>query len=456
MTQHLLGNKRCALFCGCGLGKTAAVLDAINQLYADFATRGVLVIAPLRVCNVTWPSEVLHWSQFRWMKVANLRTTEGMKALRERSAQIYVVNYDSLQSFAKNYLLHCIKNKVPLAFDTVVYDELTKFKNHRSKRAKAVVPMFLSCTKRIWGLTGTPTPDSLLDIFAQVRAIDGGERLGKSFGMFRQTYFRATDYMEYNWVPREGAREQIYARLKDFALTIKSSDYSDRVPDIVEEDVEITLPEGAREKYEILTRELLLVLEGEGDVTAKNAAVLSNKLLQITSGAVYLEGEREGEFAIIHALKDIALDKIIADTDGPVLVACSYRHEIERVRANYQSAVVFSDYTKPEDQMAIVAEWNAGKIPILVAHPASIGHGLNLQAGGCTVVWRGLTWSRELYDQFNARVARRGQTKTPKVYRIISQDTIDYAVVNSLSRKEEEQTKLLDALKEWAQVSYKP
>lgn len=440
--RHLLSNREAALFMGCGLGKTAVVLSVADTLLADGAISGVLVVAPLRVCNLTWPAEVRKWDQFRWMKVANLRTAEGWKSLERGDAQIYVINYEMLPQLQEKFL----KGRRKLPFDTVVWDELTRAKNHKSKRIRAVLPYIRDKFRRHWGLTGTPTPNGLLDLFAQVRLLDGGTRLGKAFGTYRQTYFHPTDYMEYNWVPNDGARERIYKRLEGFALTLRSSDYLD-IPDVVQEDIEITLDEAAREQYEELQKELFLKLDDDAHVEAVNAAVLVNKLLQLSGGAVYLPDKT---WRSIHTGKDEALGKLLKKLKGsPVMIACQFKHEQERIRDMYPEAVFFQDAKTPEQQETVARHWNAGKIPMLVANPASIGHGLNLQEGGSTVIWYTLPWSRELYDQFNARVARRGQEAVTTIYRLMTRDTVDYAVAETLRAKDDEQSALLDALRAW-------
>lgn len=427
---------------GCGLGKTAVVLSVVNELFHDAAINGVLVVAPLRVCNITWPAEVRKWDQFRWMKVANLRTPEGWAALERGDAHVYIINYEMLPMLQEEYLKG---RRGALAFDTVVWDELTRAKNHRSKRVRAVLPYIRAKFKRHWGLTGTPTPNGLLDLFAQVRLLDGGERLGKSFSMYRSTYFRPTDYMEYNWVPQEGARERIYKRLEGFALTLLSSDWLD-IPDVVQEDVEVTLDAPTRATYEKLQRELFVKLDDD-NLEAVNAAVLTNKLLQVVSGAVYVEEKRWRELGTAKFDAFVKLMKRLRKE--ATLVSCQYQHEQDRIRAAFPQAVFFQDAKTPKAQEELAARWNRGEIPLLVAHPASIGHGLNLQEGGSTVVWYTLPWSPELYDQFNARVARRGQNAVTTIYRLLAEDTVDYAVVEALRSKDREQSSLLNALKSW-------
>jgi SNF2 family DNA or RNA helicase len=445
MHEHLLHNEQCALFVGCGLGKTAAVLDAVNDLFLDGAIRGVLVVAPLRVTNITWPAEIMSWDKFKWMKFVRLRDEASWEQLRRGEAQIYLINYEQLPKLVEKYLKG---RRGPLGFDVVLWDELTRAKNHKSKRVNVLIPYLRKSVRRHWGMTGTPTPNSLLELFAQIRLLDGGERLGKSFGMYRGTYFFPTDYMEYNWVPHEGAEQKIYDRLKGFALVLKSSEWLD-IPDVVQQDVEIDLCTEAMREYRELERDLLLILEDE-HVEAVNAAVLVNKLLQLTSGAVYTT---DGAWKALHDDKDVVMDRVLKTLRGePVLVACQFKHEQHRLRQRYPKAVFFQDAKTHQAQIQVVDQWNAGKIPMLVSNPASMGHGLNLQGGGCNIIWRTPTWSRELYDQTNARLARRGQNKVVTVHRILARNTVDYAVTEALRRKDEGQQKLLDALKIWKRL----
>lgn len=440
---HLREHNEAALFMGCGLGKTAVALHRMADLKQQGCMRGALVVAPLRVCNLTWPAEVRKWAGLRGLSVVSLRTSEGRQALKDELADVYLINYDQLQQFRDQYL----SGRRQLAFDTVVWDEITRAKNHKSKRINAVRPYLRKHCKRHWGLTGTPTPNGLLDLFAQVRLLDGGKRLGPGFTEYRDAYFEPTDYNEYNWVPKAGSRERIYRRLGDFALTLKSSDWLD-IPDVVQEDVELALAPEAQAQYDELETELLLLLNGEEDaVVATNAAVLVNKLLQLTSGAVY---SAEGRWHVLHDGKLKALARLTKSLGKrPVLVAYQYQHELTRILKQHPEAVAFNSAKTEAQQMELIRRWNAGKIPMLVAHPKSMAHGLNMQEGGSVVIWFTLPWSREDYDQLNARLARRGQDQITEIYRLITRNTAEDAVAESLRSKDEEQTALLDALRVW-------
>lgn len=447
---HLREHNEAALFMGCGLGKTAVVLHRLADLKRQGCLRGALVTAPLRVCNLTWPAEQRKWSGLRDLTIANLRTSEGRQALKDELADVYLINYDQLQQFREQYLA----GRRQLAFDTVVWDELTRAKNHKSKRINAVRPYLRKHCQRHWGLTGTPTPNGLLDLFAQVRLLDGGKRLGPAFTAFRDTYFEPIDYNEYDWQPKEGSRERIYKRLGDFALTLKSSDWLD-IPDVIQEDVELALAPEARAQYDELEEELILLLNSDdilgvdsGDaIVATNAAVLVNKLLQLTSGAAY---STEAKWHVLHEGKIKALQALLKRIGKrPVLLAYQYQHELTRILKAVPGAVAFNSAKTEAQQLDLVKRWNQGRIPVLVAHPKSMAHGLNMQDGGSVAVWFTLPWSREDYDQFNARLARRGQDAITEIYRLITKNTVEDVVAETLRSKDEEQTALLDALRVW-------
>lgn len=438
--EHLLADNVAALFMGTGLGKTAATLSGICELFRDGRTKGVLIVAPLRVANLTWPAEIEKWEQFRWLRFANLRTKEGWKALEEGSAHIYLCNFEMLPKLAAKYF----KGRKSCAFDTVVFDELTKAKNHKSKRINCVRQYLYKHCDTFWGLTGTPTPNGLLDLFAQLRLLDKGQRLGVSFSHFRDTYFSKLDFYGYRWEPRPDARSRIYSRIGDVALTLSREDWLD-IPDVFVEDVEVVMPTEVRGMYKELEKELLIALDADKDLEAMNAAVLVNKLIQMTSGAVYYEvGEPHH---VLHDAKLKALDKVLKSGvgDGNVLIAYQYRHELERLKERYPEAVGFKDMPEKE----LIDAWNAGEIKYLLANPASMSHGLNMQYGGSDVVWYSIPWSREMYEQLNARLARRGQECQTRIWRLIMGQSIDEAVAEALRAKEAEESALLSALKRY-------
>ena len=415
MVDHLLANDRAYASVGLGLGKTASTLFALNNLFQDGAIRAALIVAPKRVARMTWPNEIEKWDQFGWMKVEHLLNDPP-----SGKAQIYLINYDRLDRLES--LKFC---------DVVVFDEITKAKNPQSKRINAIRPLFKG--QRRWGLTGTPRPNSLMELFAQIRLLDDGQRLGRAFTGFRDGYFFPTDYMRYNWAPKPGAEERVYTKISDLTVTLRSSDYLN-VPDAILNDVEISLPPAAQNAYDELEKQFL-VLTKDGEVVARNAAVLAGKLHQIAGGTVYNDDKT---ISPLHGEKIAVLEKIVRDVKEPLLVACNYVHERERVVASIKGAVDASKF-KGDIEKA----WNSGGIPMLVADPRSLGHGLNLQQGGRTVVWFSPTWSRELYDQFNARVARKGQSQQPLIYRILSKGTIDEAIVETLRERGDAQNAML-------------
>lgn len=428
MVDHLLANDRAYASVGLGLGKTASTLAALNTLFQDGAIKAALIVAPKRVARMTWPNEIEKWDQFRWMKIEHLLNDPP-----SGKAQIYLINYDRLDRLES--LKFC---------DVVVFDEITKAKNPQSKRINAIRPLFKG--QRRWGLTGTPRPNSLMELFAQIRLLDDGQRLGRAFGLFRDANFFPTDYMRYNWAPKPGAEQRVYTKINDLTITLRSSDYLN-VPDAILNDVEISLSPVAQDAYNELEKQFL-VLTKDGEVVARNAAVLAGKLHQIAGGTVYNDDKTISQ---LHDGKIVVLEEIVRDVKEPLLVACNYVHERERVVASIKGAVDASKF-KGDIEKA----WNSGGIPMLVADPRSLGHGLNLQQGGRTVVWFSPTWSRELYDQFNARVARKGQSQQPLIYRILAKGTIDEAIVETLRERGDAQNAMLRVMANYRAMLKRP
>lgn len=437
MVDHLLSHDKALCFVGMGVGKTAAALEAINELRDCMAFKAALIVAPIRVCNLTWPMEVKQWENFKWMKVANLRTELGKRAFIAGLADIYIINYENMALLKR--LID--KRGGELPYDTVIYDELTKLKSARSQRA-TILKTQIPTVNRRWGLTGTPAPNGLIDLWGQVRMIDDGKRLGPSFSAFQKNHF-TSDYMGYKLTPNEGAKEYVEDKISDITLTLRSSEWLTDVPDACVEDVEIPLGPVLMEQYLEFERDLLLELRGNVEITAANAAALVNKLLQFTSGAVYdAEKVQHG----VHDLKMKALGKIIKQTQGPVLVAVNFQHEQARIRKAFPQARFFADAKNEQVQRALLEQWNAGHIPMLVVHPRSCGHGLNLQKGSKTIVWTTLTYSREDYEQTIARLVRRGQQEVVTVYRLMCPDTVDDVVAEVLANKRANEDSLLSAL----------
>lgn len=458
--NHLLKHKLAMLFVAMGAGKTAACLWVIDWLLKDIDSIGVLIVAPMRVANLTWPMEVEQWRQFNWLKVANLRTKAGQKAFIEGKAHIYTINYESLPK-----LVGLIEDKIgtnraataaDLPFDTVLFDESTMAKNPKAKRVqefRAMVPR----VQRYWAMTGTPAPNSLLDLFAQVRLVDNGARLGHSFNRFKKQFFAATDWNGYNWQPIEGAQQFVEQKISDITLTISAADTGYQAETHFE-DVEVGLTSELRKQYRELEKELVLELD-DVKINAANAAALIGKLLQFTSGATYyqkllydIHGEPleilAREVHHLHNAKLDALQAIVTEHKGKaILVGVSFQHEQERIRKRFPQAVFMEDFKTLDSQKQLIQDWNAGKVPMLVTHPKSAGHGLNLQYGCHILVWTTLTHNREHYEQMIGRLARQGQREVVLIYRLMIAKTVDEAVATSLQSKQDTEFRLLAALK---------
>lgn len=431
--DKLLKCDSAGLFLDMGLGKTVISLTVVNELlYNYFDVSNVLVIAPLRVAQTTWPDEVRKWDHLQHLTISKiLGSVKERRAALNTPADIHIINRENVAWLVEE----CGKD---WPFDMVVIDELSSFKSTKAKRFRAlrrVRPRI----KRIVGLTGTPAPNGLIDLWAQVYLLDQGERLGKTITGYRNRYFvpgRRNRHVIYEWDPKPEAEEAIYGKLDDICVSMKAEDWLE-MPEKIDRVVPVQIPEKAREKYEQLERDLLLPYEG-GDVTADNAAVLSGKLLQLANGAVY---DEDGAVKEIHSAKLEALDDIIEAANGrPVLVFYAYRHDLARLQERLPEARILDTEKDIED-------WNRGTMPVGLAHPASAGHGLNLQAGGNIIVWFGLTWSLELYQQAVARLYRQGQEKSVIVHHLVSENTIDEDVMKALESKDVTQEALLEAIK---------
>ena len=427
MINFLATHQQACLFAGCGLGKSVSTLYAFDWLRKKSKVKAMLIVSPLRVTNLTWPAEVAKWSFSKDLKVANLRTKAGQIAYQNHAADIYLINYESL---------HKIENVG--AFDLVVFDELSKAKNPSSKRINDFRKRFDSVQAR-WGLTGTPMPNGHLDLFAQYRLIDEGVRLGHTEYQFKNRYFES-DYMGYTWTLKNGAGRVIEDLVADVTCIMKSSDHLN-IPDTHVIDHDVTMPATARKLYNELKKEFFILIE-DSEVVSPSAGVLVNKLKQVTGGNVYAyedDETKEGRHVVkLHDAKIKALQKLIKDTDAPLLIAASYKHEIAEIVAATGAREWRDD---------LLDDWNAGKVEAIVAHPMSIGHGLNLQRGSHHLCWYSLDYSSELYDQFNARLARTGQDSETFVHRLIVKDSVDEAIVEALRNKDNTQNAFLEAMK---------
>ena len=421
-----------------GLGKTSITLTALNDLLFDrFEIRRVLVVAPIRVASFSWPAEIEKWDHLEGLRysVAVGTAAERLAALK-RKADIYLINRENVQ-----WLI--TESGIPFDFDMVVIDELSSFKNHQTKRFKALMKVRPK-VKRIVGLTGTPSSNGLMDLWAEFRLLDMGERLGRFIGQYRTSYFRPdkqNGQVVFSYKPLPGAEKQIYGKISDIAISMKSTDHL-QMPELVNSRYTVYLSEKEDSRYADLKNDLVLQLP-DGDITAANAASLSGKLSQMANGAVYTDA---GETVAIHERKLDALEDIIEAANGkPVLVAYWFRHDLERITERLHKLKIPCSRL---DTDGSIRKWNAGEIPVALIHPASAGHGLNLQSGGNTLVWFGLTWSLELYQQTVARLWRQGQqSETVVVQHIITKGTIDERIMKALSEKDTTQAALIDAVK---------
>ncbi|ETA80600.1 DEAD/DEAH box helicase [Youngiibacter fragilis] len=429
-----------------GLGKTSIALTAINDLLFDyFDAHKVLVVAPLRVARDTWPAEIKKWDHLSDLivTVAVGSTAERLKALKA-SADIYVINRENLCWLIDD-------SGLTFDFDTIIIDELSSFKNHQTKRFKSLMKVRPK-VKRIIGMTGTPSSNGLMDLWAEFKLLDMGVRLGRFISAFRSNYFmpdKRNGQIVYSYKPLPGAEQCIYKKISDITISMKSTDYL-KMPELISSEYTVLLSEKEAERYGELARDLVLELPG-GEVTAANAAALSGKLCQMANGAIYNDC---GGTEVIHNQKVDALEDIIEAAAGkPILVAYWYKHDYERIVEKLQSIKVsFSKLDTAES----IRRWNNKEITVGLIHPASAGHGLNLQAGGSCIVWFGLTWSLELYQQTNARLWRQGQTaETVVVQHIVTKGTIDERVLRALSLKDKSQSALIDAVKADLQMRVK-
>ena len=436
-SEYIKEHDAAAVFLECGLGKTSITLTAIHDLMFDrFEIHKVLIIGPIRVVTMSWPDEIKKWdhtSDLRY-SVAVGTESERMAAL-EAQADLYLINRENVQWLVE-------KSGLPFDYDMVVVDELSSFKNWQAKRFKALMKVRPK-VKRIVGLTGTPSSNGLMDLFAEYKLLDMGQRLGRFIGQYRNRYFvpdKTNGHVVYSYKLLPGAEEAIYDRISDITISMKSADHL-KMPELVNSRYMVRLDEPELVKYERMKRDLLLKLP-EGEVTAANAAALSGKLSQMANGAVYSD---DGTYETIHDRKLDALEDIIEAANGkPVLAAYWYQHDLERIQERLSELKVGCARLDKERN---IRWWNEGEIPVGLIHPASAGHGLNLQSGGNILVWFGLTWSLELYQQTVARLWRQGQKETVSVIHILAAKTIDEQIMHALETKDHTQRTLIDAVR---------
>ena len=431
-----------ALFLDMGLGKTVITLTAIRDLMLDeLLVTKTLVIAPLRVARDTWPAETRKWDHLNDLDISvivgDLRVRESAVS---KSALIYIINRENIKWLVEYYE----RNGIRWDFDCVVIDELSSFKNYHSQRFKWLRKM-RPFVKRWIGLTGTPSSNGLMDLWAEIGILDGGQRLGRFIGRYRDAYFKPSSMnpntgVVYSYAPREGAEQQIYGRISDITISMKALDYLE-MPECVYVNHEVQMSDQEKKLYDQLKSDLIIPLE-DGDIDAANAAALSNKLLQLSNGAVY---DENGIVRVVHKRKLEMLEDMIEAANGqPVLIAYWFKHDHQRIM-EHLTACGYSprDIRESED----IKDWNTGKMAVALIHPASAGHGLNIQEGGHILIWFGLTWSLELYQQTNARLWRQGQRDTVTIHHIVCENTVDEDVLNALSSKNVTQEKLIAAVK---------
>ena len=436
-TEFIKCHEVAAVFLECGLGKTSITLSAINDLMFDsFEVRKVLVIAPIRVAKLSWPDEIEKWDHLSDLRVSVVvgSVDERLRALK-KDVDIYLINRENVSWLVE-------KSGVAFDFDMVVVDELSSFKNHQAKRFKSLMKV-RPRIRRIVGLTGTPSSNGLMDLFAEYKILDMGRRLGRFIGQFRNAYFKpdkTNGPIVYSYKLLPGAEDAIYEKISDITISMKSDEHL-KMPELVNSRYLVHLSKKELVKYVKMSSELILKLEN-GEVTAANAAALSGKLTQMANGAVYSD---EGEYEVIHDKKLDALEDIIEATNGKsVLVAYWYQHDLERICERLTKlGISFDRLLKDAD----IRRWNEGCIHVGLIHPASCGHGLNLQSGGSILVWFGLTWSLELYQQTVARLYRQGQSNTVSVIHIITARTIDERIIDAIEIKDHTQAALIDAVK---------
>ena len=442
-TDFILTHPISAILLSMGLGKSVITLTAIFDLCLDsFLVRNVLIIAPLRVCSGVWPAEIHKWDHLKGLTYSLVVGTEAeRRAALRQSASVYIINRENVQ-----WLIQ--ESGLPFDYDMVVIDELSSFKSHQAKRFKSLMKV-RPLVKRIVGLTGTPSSNGLMDLWAEFRLLDMGQRLGRFISHYRDEFFqpdKRNGQIIFSYKPKPGAEQRIYDRISDITISMRATDHLN-MPVLVSSECMVSLSQEERKRYEDMKMDLVLQLP-DGEVTAANAAALTGKLCQMANGAIYSD---EGGTISLHDRKLDALEDLIEAACGkPMLVAYWFKHDLARITERLEKLhIPFSRLTSADS----IHRWNAGELPVSLIHPASAGHGLNLQAGGSCLVWFGLTWSLELYQQTNARLWRQGQNApTVVVQHIVAKGTIDERILKALSSKDSTQAALIDAVKADLQI----
>ena len=437
-TNYIEEHAISALLVDMGLGKTVITLTALlNLLFDSFLIHKVLVVAPLRVGLISWPDELKKWDHLKFLKSSVVIGTEmeSLKALKAK-ADIYIINRENLEWLVS-------KSGYKFDFDTVVIDELSSFKNAKAKRHKALM-LVRPYVKRIIGLTGTPASNGLMDLFAEFKCLDCGARLGRFITRYREEYFipdKRNGMVVFSYKPQVGAEERIYRKISDITISMKAIDHL-KMPDLIDVEHKVELDDSEIAVYNELQDEMIAEIKDK-EISSANAAVLTGKLLQVSNGAIYTDS---GEVVEVHERKLDALEDIIEAANGkPLLVAYWFKHDLDRIKKRLDKLrIIYATLDKPD----AISKWNSKDLQVGLIHPASAGHGLNLQSGGNTIVWYGLTWSLELYQQTIARLYRQGQKeRTVVVIHIVAKDTMDETVLKALKRKDATQNRLIDAVK---------
>ena len=437
-TNYIEEHAISALLVDMGLGKTVITLTALlNLLFDSFLIHKVLVVAPLRVGLISWPDELKKWDHLKFLKSSVVIGTEmeRLKALKAK-ADIYIINRENLEWLVS-------KSGYKFDFDTVVIDELSSFKNAKAKRHKALM-LVRPYVKRIIGLTGTPASNGLMDLFAEFKCLDCGARLGRFITRYREEYFipdKRNGMVVFSYKPQVGAEERIYRKISDITISMKAIDHL-KMPDLIDVEHKVELDDSEMAVYNELQDEMIAEIKDK-EISSANAAVLTGKLLQVSNGAIYTDS---GEVVEVHERKLDALEDIIEAANGkPLLVAYWFKHDLDRIKKRLDKlGIIYATLDKPD----AISKWNSKDLQVGLIHPASAGHGLNLQSGGNTIVWYGLTWSLELYQQTIARLYRQGQKeRTVVVIHIVTKDTMDETVLKALKRKDATQNRLIDAVK---------
>lgn len=441
-TNFILTHPISAVLLDMGLGKSVITLTAIFDLCLDsFLIRKVLVIAPLRVARDTWPAEIRKWDHLCGLTYSVAVGSElERKAALMQDASVYIINRENVQWLVEN-------SGLPFDYDMIVIDELSSFKSYQAKRFRALLQVRPG-VRRVVGLTGTPSSNGLMDLWAEYRLLDLGQRLGRYITHYRNRYFapdKRNGTIVYSYKPLPGAEDAIYDAISDITISMKAADHL-QMPELVINEVRVDLTDKEWETYSTLKKELVVSL-GNEEIDAVNAASLANKLCQMANGAVYADGKK---VLPLHDHKLDALEDLIEAANGkPVLVAYWFKHDLDRITERlHKLHIPFARADKADS----IERWNRGELPVMLIHPASAGHGLNLQCGGFTLVWYGLTWSLELYQQTNARLWRQGQQHTVVIHHIIAQGSIDERIMQALRQKDKTQTALMDAVKATLEV----